>query len=117
MYMLLSGIYFDRSWFITTVILFGLDCLSRDGRYRMPQKPEDHRVSGIVVGGWYTDWSIDLKFGLECCSRDSLSFHLVDEELMERLYRLIYSCPKTQSLDLVVAPRVITTSPTAVLGI
>ncbi|CAN0045847.1 unnamed protein product [Ectocarpus sp. 4 AP-2014] len=43
---------------------------------------------------WYVDYSIDLKIGRECCSRNSLSFHYVDENLMRRLYHLVYSCPK-----------------------
>ncbi|CAM9225967.1 unnamed protein product, partial [Pylaiella littoralis] len=76
-----------------------------DFGFRMPQEPEDRLVSGVVVGDWYTGWSIDLKFGRECCSRDSLSFHLVDEQLMERLYRLFYSCLEAPPIDLMVGPR------------
>ncbi len=55
-------------------------------RYRIPKEnPEKD---------WYVDYSIDLKVGRECCSRNSLSFHYVDEKLMRRLYHLVYSCPK-----------------------
>lgn len=43
---------------------------------------------------WYINYSIDLKFGRECCSRNSLSFHYIDENLMRRLFHLVYSCPK-----------------------
>lgn len=57
-----------------------------DGRYRIPANPEKD---------WYIDYSIDLKIGRECCSRNSLSFHYVDEKLMRRLYHLVYSCPKS----------------------
>ncbi|CAM9302545.1 unnamed protein product [Pylaiella littoralis] len=53
--------------------------------YRIPKNPEKD---------WYIDYSIDLKIGRECCSRNSLSFHYVDERLMRRLYHLVYSCPK-----------------------
>lgn len=60
----------------------------------MPQKPEDRLVSGYVVGDWYIDQTFDLKFGRECCSPDSLSFHYVDDELMMRLYHILYWCPK-----------------------
>ncbi|CAM9620455.1 unnamed protein product, partial [Laminaria digitata] len=43
---------------------------------------------------WYINYSIGLKFGRECCSRNSLSFHYIDENLMRRLFHLVYSCPK-----------------------
>eukprot|EP00903_Cladosiphon_okamuranus_P008045 g7759.t1 len=58
---------------------------------------------------WYVEYSIDLKTGRECCSRNSLSFHYVDEELMRRLYHLVYSCPKApvklEHVDLLAAPK------------
>lgn len=55
-------------------------------RYRVPQNhPEKD---------WYVEYSIGLKTGRECCSRNSLSFHYVDEKLMRRLFHLVYSCPK-----------------------
>lgn len=57
----------------------------RRARYRIPQNPEKD---------WYIDYSIDLKIGRDCCSRNSISFHYVDEDLMRRLYHLTYSCPK-----------------------
>ena len=65
-------------------------------RYRIPKRPEDRNVSGIEVGDWYVSQAIDLKFDLECCSHESLSFHYVDSWLMVRLYHLVYSCPKTR---------------------
>lgn len=55
-------------------------------RYQIPQNPEKD---------WYIEYSIGLKIGRECCSRSSLSFHYVGEELMRRLYHLVYSCPKS----------------------
>ena len=64
-------------------------------RYRIPKRPEDRNASGIEVGEWYASQSIELKFGIECCSHGSLSFHNVDSQLMMRLYHLVYSCPKT----------------------
>lgn len=60
----------------------------------MPETPEDCLVSGCLVGGWYGIQAIELKFGLECCSQDSISFHYIDEQLMRRLYHIVYSCPE-----------------------
>lgn len=70
----------------------------------MPMRPEDRLVSGIVVGDWYNSMAIDLIFGLEGCSSDSLSFHYVDEDLMRRLYHLVYSCGKDPADAVVQAP-------------
>lgn len=53
------------------------------GRYRPPTGDD-----------WYKEYAIGLKVGRECCSRDSISFHYVDENLMQRLFHLVYSCPK-----------------------
>ncbi|CAM9450923.1 unnamed protein product [Ectocarpus sp. 4 AP-2014] len=72
--------------------------------YRMPIRPEDHLVSGIAVDGWYIGMAIDLVFGLEGCSSDSLSFHYVDEDLMRRLYHLVYSCGENPADAVVQAP-------------
>ncbi|CAM9672737.1 unnamed protein product [Ectocarpus sp. 6 AP-2014] len=72
--------------------------------YRTPMRPEDRLVSGIVVGDWYIGMAIDLIFGLEGCSSDSISFHYVDEDLMRRLYHLVYSCGKNPADAVVQAP-------------
>ncbi|CAM9235202.1 unnamed protein product [Ectocarpus sp. 8 AP-2014] len=66
--------------------------------YQMPETPEDRLVSGFLVGGWYGIQAIELKFGLECCSQDSISFHYIDEQLMRRLYHLVYSCPEEEGM-------------------
>ncbi|CAM9877774.1 unnamed protein product, partial [Choristocarpus tenellus] len=51
--------------------------------YRIPQGKD-----------WYKEYSIGLKEGFECCSKDSLSFHYVGHALQRRLFHLVYSCPK-----------------------
>lgn len=58
----------------------------------MPLDPADRLGSGIVLNGWYMDQEVDAKFGREGYSSDSLSFNDVDEQLMRRLYHLVYSC-------------------------
>lgn len=50
-------------------------------------------MSTTAEYSWYVLHAIDPKYGGECCSRDSLSFHYIDEELMRNLYHLVYSCP------------------------
>lgn len=78
------------------VVLLSWDLLEtcRGGRYRKPPKLENRHVSGCKVGAWYLIQAIDLKFGRECCSDDSISFHYVDEQLMRRLHDLLHLCPK-----------------------
>ena len=66
-------------------------------RFRL-DKLEDESLR--LLHGWYPDHAIDLKFGRECCSHDSISFHYVDEDLMRRLYHLVYVCPR-EGFDLV----------------
>lgn len=47
--------------------------------------PKNHPESD-----WYVTYSIDLKFGYECCSVDSATFHYVEPQLMKRLHALAY---------------------------
>ena len=71
---------------------FQCKLIGDDGsRFRIPKEPEKE---------WYIKYSIDLKLGRECCSRNSISFHYIDENLMRRLFHLIYSCPK-EPVDLI----------------
>lgn len=58
------------------------------------QQLEDESLGALHY--WYPDHAIDLKFGRECCSHDPISFHYVDEDLMSRLYHLVYACPKDE---------------------
>lgn len=75
-------------------------------------------MSGVLVNDWYLAHSaIDLKFGAEGCSSDSISFHYVDAQLMARLYRLIYSCPRPSEVQGVGLRNAATPPATAVLGI
>ncbi|CAB1119605.1 unnamed protein product [Ectocarpus sp. CCAP 1310/34] len=71
----------------------------------MPVDPADRLASGIVVNGWYMDQEVDVKFGREGYSSDSLSFNDVDEQLMWRLYHLVYSCQNDEVLDLASLPQ------------
>eukprot|EP00752_Nemacystus_decipiens_P004621 g4218.t1 len=60
--------------------------------FRLSDKVEDESLRALQ--GWYPDQAIDLKFGFECCSHDSISFHYVDGDLMRRLHHLVHVCPK-----------------------
>ncbi|CAB1103146.1 unnamed protein product [Ectocarpus sp. CCAP 1310/34] len=71
--------------------------------YRMPKKPEGRLFPGCVVCAWYIIQGIDPKFGRECCSQESLSFHYVGEQVSRRLHDLIYARPKYQADAAVVA--------------
>lgn len=57
-------------------------------------------MSTAMRFGWYVLHAIDPKYGRECCSHDSLSFHYIDEELMRTLYHFVYYCPK-DSVDMI----------------
>ena len=48
--------------------------------YQAPKKGHD----------WYVDYSIDLKFGYDCCSEGSTTFHYMTPELTRRMYALWY---------------------------
>ncbi|CAM9430528.1 unnamed protein product [Discosporangium mesarthrocarpum] len=63
--------------------------------YRIPEGDSD----------WYKRYSIGLREGFECCSKDSLSFHYVKSDLMRRIFNLVYSCPKDTQLHLPRSPR------------
>lgn len=52
-------------------------------------------MSTAMQYGWYVLHAIDPKYGRECCSHDSLSFHYIEEELMRSLYHFVYYCPKS----------------------
>eukprot|EP00903_Cladosiphon_okamuranus_P006776 g6606.t1 len=68
--------------------------------FRLSDKVEDEALPGL--NDWYPHSAINLKFGRECCSHDSVSFHHVDADLMRRLYHLVYVCPK-DTRDMVAA--------------
>lgn len=80
--------------FLTSFPVADTGFLGVVARYRIPERTEDRLVSGTYFEDWYIRQAIDLKLGLECCSKGSLSFHYVDAQLMRRLYSLVYSCPK-----------------------
>lgn len=44
---------------------------------------------------WYPKYSIDIKFGLEHCSKHSVAFHYVKDNSMKRLHSILYGkCAK-----------------------
>ena len=49
--------------------------------YRVPKKPD-----------WYANYNPNLKFGLECCSEEGISFHYVKEKLMYSYNNYVYNC-------------------------
>ena len=52
-------------------------------KYRKPKNNPD--------ADWYPRYTIDLKFGLDCCSPSSATFHYVDPKLMYRIEALLYN--------------------------
>jgi len=54
--------------------------------YRLPKDPSKD---------WYAKYSIDIKEGPEHCSPQSVAFHYVKDDMMQRLFALAYGlCPK-----------------------
>jgi len=49
---------------------------------------------------WYPDYNPDLKFGYECCSEDSISFHYSPANDLRNMFRYMYHCPNKQITNL-----------------
>eukprot|EP00605_Chrysophyceae_sp_TOSAG23-4_P002456 GSChrysophyteH1.ASY1.ANO1.2715.1 assembled CDS len=45
-------------------------------------------------GDWYPKYHPELKYGYDCCSPESISFHYCKADIMRRLYSFAYHCNK-----------------------
>jgi len=66
------------------------------GERYMPFAPGHHynyRLPKDIVHSkdWYVRYSIDIKEGLDHCSKDSIAFHYIDPKLMSRMHALLYN--------------------------
>jgi hypothetical protein len=43
-------------------------------------------------GDWYHSYSVDLKYGLQACSADSVSFHYMKPTIMRKVHGFLYEC-------------------------
>lgn len=39
---------------------------------------------------WYSNYSIDIKYGLDHCSAQSVAFHYIKPQLMKRVHAILY---------------------------
>ena len=48
--------------------------------------------NGTVETDWLAFYDSDLRYGLECCSTNSISFHYIDPDLMYLMHSFLYDC-------------------------
>ena len=68
------------------------------GERYLPFSPGYHYSYRMPAAGHYQDWyaqySIDIKEGLDHCAARSVAFHYIKDDMMYRLYALLYHlCP------------------------
>eukprot|EP00804_Cyclotella_cryptica_P002281 CCRYP_004017-RA/>CCRYP_004017-RA protein AED:0.24 eAED:0.24 QI:148/1/1/1/1/1/6/1023/1015 len=49
--------------------------------YRPPKNPKDD---------WYSNYSVDVKWGIDHCAAKSVAFHYIKEDLMRRMHAILY---------------------------
>jgi len=49
--------------------------------YRPPKNPKDD---------WYSNYSVDCKWGMDHCAAKSVAFHYIKEDLMKRMHAILY---------------------------
>jgi len=63
------------------------------GERYMPFTPKHHlnyRIPSDVKSDWYSNYSIDIKEGLDHCSSESVAFHYIKGDLMKRMHAILY---------------------------
>ncbi|KAJ1455133.1 hypothetical protein M885DRAFT_441469 [Pelagophyceae sp. CCMP2097] len=77
--------------------LLPYDTRDARGRERFhPFSPGQHYTyspPGERSGDWYPKYSIDLKFGDECCSPESVAYHYIKPDLMRQMDAVVFKCP------------------------
>jgi len=71
------------------------DTRDPQGRERFHPFQPGHHLSyraNTRANDWYPKYSIDLKFGPDCCSPDSVSYHYVKPDLALHLHALLHRC-------------------------
>lgn len=57
------------------------------------KKPGHHlqyKAPADKTKDWYANYSIDIKFGLDHCSEQSVAFHYIKPDLMKRMHAILY---------------------------
>ena len=49
--------------------------------YTPPKNPKDD---------WYSNYSVDVKWGMDHCAAKSVAFHYIKEDLMKRMHGILY---------------------------
>jgi glycoprotein-N-acetylgalactosamine 3-beta-galactosyltransferase len=63
------------------------------GERYMPFQPGHHltyKAPADKKQDWYANYSIDIKFGLDHCSAQSVAFHYIKPQLMKRMHAILY---------------------------
>jgi glycoprotein-N-acetylgalactosamine 3-beta-galactosyltransferase len=74
--------------------VFPFDTKDDEGGERyMPFQPAHHltyKPPENKKDDWYANYSIDIKFGLDHCSSQSVAFHYIKPDLMRRMHAILY---------------------------
>ena len=84
---------------LTHCTLFQMDILPYDtkdeagGERYMPFQPGHHltyRPPKNPKDDWYSNYSVDCKWGIDHCAAKSVAFHYIKEDLMKRMHGILY---------------------------
>lgn len=74
--------------------VFPFDTKDDDGGERyMPFQPGHHltyRPPADKTSDWYSNYSIDIKYGMDHMSAESVAFHYIQPPLMKRMHAILY---------------------------
>ena len=70
---------------------------SKGGERYMPFTPEGHMLE---PGGWYAEYCIDCKVGIDHVASRPIAFHYVHPDLMKRMHAILYGYCNTQDVKI-----------------
>ena len=63
------------------------------GERYMPFQPAHHLTYRPPLNkkdDWYSNYSVDVKWGIDHCAAKSVAFHYIKDDLMKRMYGILY---------------------------
>jgi len=69
-----------------------IDTRNELGEERFHPLTPEHHLRYKKSNDWYFKYSFDLKYGMDCCSYDSVSFHYIKPALMKDIFHWLYTC-------------------------
>eukprot|EP01038_Epipyxis_sp_PR26KG_P012927 gene12927-17328_t len=69
------------------------DDLGRQRFHHFPIGFEFSYQKNKIENDWYPKYDSEIKLGWDCCSNQSISFHMVDANTQYNIYAFLYYCP------------------------